>query len=203
MYIFTYRNKIYRQCTSLNMTHFKCERHAWLTTGLCIAWGCSWFGFWKFYILATSEVISRWVLTDLWHSVRLPRHWDNQSLHYPNNAEHLARKPQVSIFRSLASLDPCLNLWGPNPLISQKMRRTLNSFGHPHYYKQHTVLLCCKKIYVTDEMNRVWRHNMAAMPHNRFPYQFLSWPLMAITKRSSAHSLERFYGARIQGYGRN
>ena len=31
------------------------------------------------------------------HSVTLSWHWANQSLSYPNNAEHLARKRQVSI----------------------------------------------------------------------------------------------------------
>ena len=74
-----------------------------------------------FYVLATSEVISGQVLTcdsaHLWrlystaplgnqatstmsqfpHSVTLSWHWANQSLPHPNNAEHLARKRQVSI----------------------------------------------------------------------------------------------------------
>ena len=87
-----------------------------------------------FYILATSKVISRQILTfnsapSWWlysvaslgsqtastmswsHLVTLPRHWANQYLPYLNNAEHLARKWQVSIFKSLFCLD-----WGFEPM---------------------------------------------------------------------------------------
>ena len=72
-----------------------------------------------FYILATSKVISGQVLTCdsarawwlysasplgnhnlIFHSVTLSWHWDNQSLPYPNNAERMAKKWQLSILRS-------------------------------------------------------------------------------------------------------
>ena len=39
------------------------------------------------------------------HSVTSSCHWANQSLPYPNNAEHQFRKRQVSIFKSLVWLD--------------------------------------------------------------------------------------------------
>ena len=39
------------------------------------------------------------------HSVSLFWHWTNQSLPYPNNAEHWARKWRVSILKSLVWLD--------------------------------------------------------------------------------------------------
>ena len=63
------------------------------------------------------------------HSVALSWHWANQSLHYHNNAEHVARKWQVSIFRSLVWLAQSSNLRGPNSPISQNRKRTLYSFG--------------------------------------------------------------------------
>ena len=109
---------------------------------LSFEFGC--FACLSFYVLATSKVTSEWVPTcdsvhKCWlysaapltgrpghqhhdlisHSVILSRHWANQSLSYPNNAEHLARKWQVSIFKSLVWLDQGLNLWGLNPPISQ------------------------------------------------------------------------------------
>ena len=45
---------------------------------------------------------------------------------FSNNAKGLARKCQVSIFKSLVSLDQ-----GSNSQISQNGRWTLYSFGHP------------------------------------------------------------------------
>ena len=46
------------------------------------------------------------------HSAALSCHWTSQSLPYPNNAEHLARKWQVYIFKTLVWLDQCSNPWG-------------------------------------------------------------------------------------------
>ena len=89
----------------------------------------------EFYILATSEVMSglvptcdsvhRWRIYSaaslggpgrqhhniISHLVILSWHWANQSLFYPNNAERLARKQQVSILKSLVSIDQDLNSW--------------------------------------------------------------------------------------------
>ena len=65
------------------------------------------------------------------HSVTLCWHWANQSLPHYNNAECLARKQQVSIFKPLVWLDQGSNPGGLNLPISQNRRWTLNSFGHP------------------------------------------------------------------------
>ena len=80
---------------------------------------CSRFVCLLFYILVTSKVIlghiptcdsahSWWLYSAaslehhdlLSHSVTLFWNWTNQSLPYPNNAEHQARKPQVPILKS-------------------------------------------------------------------------------------------------------
>ena len=72
-----------------------------------------------FNVLATIKVISGWVLTfcsvRLWrlysasslisHLATLSGLWANQSLPYPNNAEGLAKRWQVSILKSLVWLD--------------------------------------------------------------------------------------------------
>ena len=94
------------------------------------------------YVLATSKVISGWILT--FHSNH-SLHWEtsppgpcpdiplnpiicaNQSLPYPNSIVHLARKWQVYIFKSLIWFDQGTNLWGQNPTFSQNQRRTLST----------------------------------------------------------------------------
>ena len=63
------------------------------------------------------------------HLVALSWHWPNQSSPDPNNVEHLARKWQASIIKSLIWLDQHSNLWGPDPLISQNGRWMLYSFS--------------------------------------------------------------------------
>ena len=57
----------------------------------------------------------------------------------PDNAERQARTQQVSIIKSLVSLDRVLKMWSPDSntrpsdsLISQNGRQTLYSFGHPN-----------------------------------------------------------------------
>ena len=101
-----------------------------------------------FSVLATSKVISGWTLTcdthfwwlysavplgdqttskhhDLIFHIKSPLswHWANQSLPYPKNAEHLARKRQVAIVESLVWFSQGSNQHGPNPHISQNGRR--------------------------------------------------------------------------------
>ena len=65
------------------------------------------------------------------HSVTLPWHQANQSLTYSNNAERLARKKQVLIFKSLGWLDYGLILWGPIPMITQNGIETLSHSANP------------------------------------------------------------------------
>ena len=61
------------------------------------------------------------------HSVTFSWYWANQSLPYPNNAECLARKRQVSIFKWLVWLEQ-----GLNRTISQYyVRQMFNAFSHP------------------------------------------------------------------------
>ena len=71
-------------------------------------------------------------LSHIWLSHIILRR--RQSLHYPMNVEHLARRWQVYIFKSLVWLVPSANKWGPNPLISQSRRQTLYSFSHPIWF---------------------------------------------------------------------
>ena len=63
-----------------------------------------------FYVLATSKVISCDFIVlphhPIPHSVTLCWHWAYQSLSYPNNVEHLARKWQVSIFYVIGLTQP-------------------------------------------------------------------------------------------------
>ena len=54
-----------------------------------------------------------------WPNITLSWHWAIRSLPYPNNAERLARRWQVSIFKSLVWFDHGSNLWGSNHLISK------------------------------------------------------------------------------------
>ena len=84
---------------------------------------------WETMLANTMNLIS--------HSITLSWHLANQSLSYPINAEHLARKRQVSILKSLVWLDqysdlqgPDSNLWGSDSPIFQHGRRTLYSFSH-------------------------------------------------------------------------
>ena len=93
-----------------------------------------WFNLLLLYVLATSKAIPGWIATcgnvhswrlvlphwetrspapwlDIPLSLTLSWHWTNQSSPYNNNAEHLARKQQVSILKSLGWLDLGLNLW--------------------------------------------------------------------------------------------
>ena len=76
------------------------------------------------------------------HSITLSWHWANQSLpyQYHNNAEHQARKRQVSILKSFFLLDQVLNLQArnsnlrsSNSPISQNGRRALYLFGNPDW----------------------------------------------------------------------
>ena len=60
------------------------------------------------YTYIAASIIT-WYLKS--HSVTLSWHWANQSLPYPNNAKHLARKWQVYIFKSSVWLDQCSNMW--------------------------------------------------------------------------------------------
>ena len=129
---------------------------AWLSIGLLL-----------FSVLATSEVISGWIPScDSAHSwwlysaaslghqatgtmtcyLTLSWHWANQSLPYPNNAKHYAKKGQVS----LVWLDQGSNLKGPDSKprdsdswIFQHERRTVYSFGHTVcvYYMDIYVIL--------------------------------------------------------------
>ena len=55
-------------------------------------------------------------------------HWANQSSFYPKHAERIARKWQVSIFKSSVWLDQVSK---PKSPISLNGRRTLYSFDHP------------------------------------------------------------------------
>ena len=108
-----------------------------------------------FYILATTKVISRRVPTcdSAFHSdfivlpncetrppapwpdihiiVTLSWCWPNQPLLYPNNAECLTGKQQVSIIKSLVWFDQGSNPWGSDSPISQSGRWMLYSFGQP------------------------------------------------------------------------
>ena len=69
------------------------------------------------YQLVTMHMHSNFMVLPQWetdhdlisHSVALCWHWANQSLPYPYNAEHLAWKCQVSIFKLLIWLN-----WEPN-----------------------------------------------------------------------------------------
>ena len=65
------------------------------------------------------------------HSVTLSFYWASQCLPYPNNAERLARKWEVSNFKSLLRLDQGSDRLGSDSPISQNVRRTLYSFGDP------------------------------------------------------------------------
>ena len=71
--------------------------------------------------------------------------WANQFLPYPHNAEHLARKWQVSILKSLVWLDQCSNprtldskLRSSDSLISQKGGTLLIWNTHPDNSTQRT-----------------------------------------------------------------
>ena len=83
-----------------------------------------------FYILATCASVNSWQLYSatplgnqhydlISHSVTLSWHWANDSLPDLNNVECLARKWQVSIFKSLVCLDHGLNLRCSDSPISQ------------------------------------------------------------------------------------
>ena len=63
------------------------------------------------------------------HPVTLTWHWGHQSLPHPNNAEYLARKRQITIFKSLAWLGQ-----GSTTEICQSRTWIVNSFGHPDWY---------------------------------------------------------------------
>ena len=67
---------------------------------------------WRLYSAAT---LGDQTTSTISHSFTLSWHWANQSLSYPNNAERLDRKREVSIFESLAWLKQ-----GLNPMIYQK-----------------------------------------------------------------------------------
>ena len=74
------------------------------------------------------------------HSVTLSWYWTNQSLPYPNNAEHQDKERQVSMLKSLVWFDqglkphgPDLNLWSSDSPIPQNGRRMVYSFGHPDW----------------------------------------------------------------------
>ena len=70
------------------------------------------------------------------HSVPLFWHWANQSLTYANNVEHLDKKWQESILKSLVWLDHGWNLRGSNPPISQ------NGVGHSLVTVKVTIYVC-------------------------------------------------------------
>ena len=59
------------------------------------------------------------------HSVTLSWHWASQSLFFLNNAEHLARKWQVSILKLLVWLNQSLNPQGLDSLISPNRKRNV------------------------------------------------------------------------------
>ena len=107
-----------------------------------------------FHILATFNVISGFVptietahwwklhsaapmgkdanRTIAWYPTQshLSRHWANQSLPYPNNAEWLAKKRHVSILKSLLWVDQGLYAQGSDSLFSQNKEWTLYSFDY-------------------------------------------------------------------------
>ena len=86
------------------------------------------------------------------HPVTLSLHWVYQSLFYPNNANLLARKWQVSILKSSVWFGQRSNLQSPNRPISQNHRWTLYSSD---LYSEHEGSECSV---VVDWRSKNW-HN--------------------------------------------
>ena len=88
---------------------------------------------WQCALMVTlqSQPLRNQAASTMTHSVTLSWHWANESLPYPNNAECLARKWQVSILKSLVSLTSGWNPEGSDSLVSQNGKLTFYSLATP------------------------------------------------------------------------
>ena len=81
------------------------------------------------------------------HSVTLSWHWSNQSIPYPNNAEHLARKWQVSILKVIGFTQP--SVW-THDLRHARPVLGLRSQSLPLDAKWHRYLHVSADNYIND-----------------------------------------------------
>ena len=77
-------------------------------------------------------------------SVSLSWHWANQSLPYLNNAEHWARKQQVSILKSLVRFDQCQK--------TARSRLEPATFGFPNLSEREAGALLIRPPRLVPEM---------------------------------------------------